>query len=234
MQRNTTHHRPAHMLSKVALVGTIAGSTLISGCAVVDTVNTGRSLYQGYSAHQMATDVRDAEPVFEGVTHYQVDTDMLASDEDHRDAVEDAFEDNLYYAIDQALAEVDLDVDACRDDCPEDTLVIQFREQGRDGFVERWTMGDSIGGDLYFVHDGQIVDEAELDLAPSYAEMSSIVQTSVGLRALNTQAEALERKQADGELSEEEVGEAMMAYMDDLNELGNAVDPEHEEILAER
>ena len=221
-------------LLKSAMLGITAG-VITTGCAVVDTVDSGRSIYQGYQAYQMAGDVRDAEPVFEGATHFQIDGDMLPSDDDDREQVEDAFMANLDHAVEKTLADIDLDIQACYTNCPSDsTVVIQYREQGRDGFVERFTMGDKIGGDLYFVRDGHVIDEVDLDMAEDYASMTSSVQSVVATRAARTQGEKLEAAHEAGEITESEYEETMQEYVDRINEIDLAVKEEYEATLSQR
>ena len=209
---------------------------LASGCQAYQAAQSAAGIYEGYRTYEMAADVRDAEPVFGDVERVGIDTDLLEHEGSDAEAIEDAFNANFLWAVEQTLEATELDAEVVPTDEAEATdLVVQFRQEGHDGIVERWTMGDRLLGDLYFhsMPAGAMEDQAEMTAASDHDGLFEAIQATVATRALATRAQQLEAKEEAGEIDAETHEQRMQAYVDAINEL-DWIKPEYEEVLAGR
>lgn len=223
-------------VQKIPTAAVMFGATALAltGCQAYEAAQSAAGIYEGYRTYEMASDVRDAEPVFDGVERVAVDSDLLEHDGEDEQAIEAAFDENFAWAVEQTLEAADLDTEvttAEQADNPD--LVVQFRQEGHDGFVERWTMGDRLLGDLYFhsMPAGAIEDEAEMTAASDHEGLFETIQGTVATRALATRAQQLEAKEEAGEIDAETHENRMQNYVDAVNDI-DWIKPEHEPKLA--
>jgi len=206
------------MMSKTrAITATILVASLASGCSVISQVNNARSAYQGVQAYKTAKGMADAQPAFENASAFSVTAKLMPRDEEKAAEIEQTF---TQLAIEETLKtaeKLDLDLAYCEITCPADTVRIQFNEKGREGLVEKFAMGDQIGGELYLTKNGEILEQSTLDVGQDYASVAQSLTTAINLRLVKTAQADTQKSYQNGQMSDEEAARKSEAIMDLMN-----------------
>lgn len=205
-------------LSVLVLAGLLL---LTSGCAVVSSARNAAAVYEGWRSFEMVKEFRDASPVFHGVAAVKVDSRIVPRDE-AAEGVVSAFDENFHFLTDEALAATGIDVPVCVDDCPPDTLLIQFDETGFDGsVVERVTMGKRMRGDIFFIagETGEVLDRVDLKSTEDYAGVADSLQGILISRMLASRQVQVREQVRSGVLTQEQGATAMRQAIDRANQL---------------
>jgi len=205
-----------------AITATLLVATMASGCSVISQVNNARSAYQGVQAYKTAKNMSDAKPVFQDATAFSVTTNLMPRDEDKAAEIEQTFTQLAIEETQKTAKKLDLNLVYCEMTCPADTVRIQFDEKGREGLVEKFAMGDQIGGDLYLTRNGEILEQSTLDMGEDYAATAQILTSAINLRLVKTAQVDIQQAYQNGQLSDEEAGrknEDMMSVMNTNSEL---------------
>lgn len=199
------------------ITATLLVASMASGCSVISQVNNARSGYQAVSAYSTAKSMMGAQPAFESASAFTVTTNLMPRDEESAAEIEQTF---TQLAIEQTQAtanDLDLNLAYCEMNCPADAVRIQFNEKGREGAVEKFAMGDKIGGDMYLTQNGEIIEESTLDMAEDYAGMAQILTGAINIRLVKTAQADLMQSYEAGEISDNELNSRSEKMMDRLN-----------------
>ncbi|GAB6064930.1 hypothetical protein JCM9492_00220 [Aquifex pyrophilus] len=171
----------------------------------------------------MAKQIRQSEPVFENYEAVKFEAFLNPREVENADELKRAFEDNVRWLIKKDLEVAGLNLEVCQDNCPENTIVIQFRETGYgESLAQKLLAGEKLRGKLYYVDkkSGRVIKEENLEVAGSYADLVREIHLSVGFKALKSV-----EKTGDGE----RLKKAVEAF----NRI-NPIKKEYEELLARR
>src|SRR5690554_6231257 len=131
-----------------AVTAAVLVASMASGCSMISQVNNARSGYQAVQAYQTAKGMMGAQPAFENATSFTVTTNLMPRDEENAEAIKETFERVVVAETEATADRLGVNLSYCNTACPSDAVRIQFNEKGRDGFVQRFAMGDVVGGDL--------------------------------------------------------------------------------------
>ena len=200
------------------ITATLLVASMATGCGVISQVNNARSGYQAYQSYQTAKGMMGAEPAFINASAFTITTNLMPRDEGTATEVSEAFTQLVTQSAQSVVRELDLSLSYCETDCPTDTVRIQFNEKGRDGVIEKFAMGDVIGGDLYLTKNGEVIEEHSLDMAKDYAGMAQTLVTAINVRLMKTVQVELKEAYEAGDISEDEMRKESEALVELMNE----------------
>lgn len=166
---------------------TIAAASL-SGCAAIDTAqNVYTAAKTGYTVKSAVADVkdiRDAQPVFSGMTSVAVSADLYPRNQARDATTRSAFIDSMSYQVEQLASAAGARLYSCPSlqTCGGRVLSIQFREEGyAANWAEKATMGSQLKGKLLFVDGGtgQVIGEKRVEGVNTYSEVLGLIRGSL-------------------------------------------------------
>lgn len=219
-------------VSKLVVAGAVFSSFLLTGCvggavqaieSVGATFMTVRAGYQGYNAMKMAKAIRKSEPVFENYDAVRVEV-LLNPREVNEKEIAEAFRDNVEWMIEKDIEVIGIEgLEVCREECPEKTLVVQFKEGGYgENLAQKLLAGEKLRGKLYYIDkaSGKVIKEEPLEVAGSYADLIREINLSVGFKMLKS-------------IEKEGDGEKLQKAIERFNSF-NPIKEEYRELLKKR
>lgn len=199
------------------ITATLLAASMATGCSVISQVNNARSGYQAYQSYQTAKGMMGAEPAFINASAFAITTNLMPRDEATAPQVSEAFTQLVVQNTKSLAGELGLNLSYCEADCPADTVRVQFNEKGRDGAVEKFAMGDVIGGDLYLTKNGEVIEQYTLDMAEDYAGLAQALATAINVRLMKTVQVDIKEAYDAGDISEEEMEQESKALVELMN-----------------
>lgn len=192
--------------------------SVFSGCAAISQINNARAAYQGVQTYNTAKGMMGAEPAFENASAFSVSAKLMPRDEETADEVKQSFNQLVIEQTQATANELGLELAYCEAACPGDAIKVQFTEKGREGLAQRFAMGDKIGGDLYLLQNGGIIEQYTLDMSEDYAMMAATLTAAINVRLMKTAQKKLETEHKAGRISEKEMKQRSQAIVDMMNE----------------
>lgn len=199
------------------ITATFLAASLFSGCSVISQANNAKAGYQAYQSYQTAKSMRGAEAVFTGADQFAVSAKLMPRDESLSPEIHDAFTQVVQENTESLANELGLDLVSCTDNCPMDAVRVQFKEKGREGFVDKVALGSVIGGDMYVTQHGEVLEEYTLEMSEDYAQMAQTLSAALSVRLMKTVQENIQAAYSAGEISEEEMEEQSELLVDAMN-----------------
>lgn len=206
---------------------------LLVGCGTVRDITAITGGIQGW---RTAKGLVNVEPVFNGKAAVRVDAKIFPRDEERAEEMNVAFQLNMEQKVAEILYETDIDLPVCRETCPPNTLLIQFRETGYDRFIERFSLRRTYRGDLFFIDQefGQILERLEPSAPHDYRSLTGIILGFVSQRAMVDYARRGQMEVETGQTTEEEFqvrAEALLERLDAIEPVDRQyyddLDPRH-------
>lgn len=200
------------------LVAIFVLATMV-GCGEVRNVTAAVGAFQGLKTTKQ---FENAEPVLEGIETVRVETEIFPRDEDRAAEMNEAFQANMELKVAEVLYNTHSGLTICQTDCPENTLLIQFRETGWEGWINRMSMRRSFRGDLFFIaqKDGTILERLQVTAENDYRELTGVILAFVAQRSMLSYAMRTQPLVEEGALSEEAVNadmERATAYINEID-----------------
>jgi len=179
----------------VFVLGLTASSVFLTGClGAVQAVQmasmgfmSARAGYQGYNAVKMAKAIKNSEPIFENYDAVKVEVLLNPREEDAQKPAQ-AFRDNVKWMIEKDFEVIGVKKrEVCEENCPENTLVVQFKEEGYgENLAQKLLAGEKLRGKLYYIDmkSGTVIKEEPLEVASDYASLIKEINLSVGMKIL--------------------------------------------------
>ncbi len=182
-------------VKRLALAGLTATFPFLLSCyeavQAVQMASAGflsaRAVYQGYNAVKMAKAISRSEPLFENYDAVKVEVLLNPREGEARELVQ-AFEDNVKWMIEKDFEVIGVRKrEVCEESCPENTLVIQFKETGYgENLAQKLLAGEKLRGKLYYIDmkSGTVIKEEPLEVASNYVDLIKEINLSVGVKIL--------------------------------------------------